>query len=314
MTAVLLALWLAHPMLAIEGDSTCPTPAQVDEELGNLAARREGGREEPSAQHRAYLSMAERFVNIELLGPDGGLLAERQLDRSASCPELAQAVAVILAAWEANFSPRLAPTVVEPPAPPPAPPAAPPPAPAAVVAQPEPAAKRPLTFDAGMGMLTSVAGGEAVFGAKLEGTIFPLAIPIGLDSVLSVASTHTQAISSPAAEARWMRPALSIGPNFRWRGKPAAMLDIHAGGVLAVLRVQGAGALFKTSSDTSLQFGLCAGLRGLWTWNNGAAWLGAELYAYPGQDRLAIGNYGDAGRLPHMEVQLAFGISLGQFR
>ena len=119
MTPVLLALWLAHPMLAIEGDSTCPTPAQVDEQLGNLAARREAGQEEPSAQHRAYLSLAERFVNVELLGPDGGLLAERQLDRSASCPELAQAVAVILAAWEANFSPTLAPTVVEPPAPPP---------------------------------------------------------------------------------------------------------------------------------------------------------------------------------------------------
>jgi hypothetical protein len=84
--------------------------------------------------------------------------------------------------------------------------------------------------------------------------------------------------------------------------------------VLAALRVQGAGALFKTSSDTSLQFGLDAGLRGLWTWNNGAAWLGADLYAYPGQDRLTIGNYGDVGRLSHVEVQLAFGISLGQFR
>jgi hypothetical protein len=108
-------------MLAIEGDSTCPTPAQVKEQLGSLGVRPEDGNAEPSAQHRAYLSTVERFVIVALLGPDGGLVAERKLDRSASCAELAQTVAVILAAWEAKFSPMLAPTVIAMPALPPAP-------------------------------------------------------------------------------------------------------------------------------------------------------------------------------------------------
>lgn len=390
MTLALLALWLAHPMLAIEGNSMCPTPAQVDEQLSSLAARQEDGKAEPAARHRAYIWTDPRFVVVELLGPDGGLVAERKLDRSASCAELAQAVAVILAAWEAKFSPTLAPTMIEMPAPAPAPlttpptmpppaqqpqaqrapappaapptatpmappgapravppplpptalPATPPPAPQSevpavpapapppppqsaaprptqavvVTPQPSPSAKRPFAFDVGMGVLTSIAGGEAVFGAKLEGALFPVAAPVGLDFALSVASTHAQTIASPAAEAKWMQPMLSLGPNLRWRGKPAAMLDVHAAGVLAVLRVQGAGAISKSASDTSLRFALDAGLRGLWTWNDGAAWLGADLFAYPGQDRLTIGNLGDVGSLPRLEVQLAFGISLGRFR
>ena len=246
MTAFLLALWLAHPMLAIEGDSTCPSPAQVDEQLGKLAARRESGRDEPSAQHRAYLSTAERVVNIELLAPDGGLLAERKLDLSASCAELAQAVAVILAAWEAKFSPTLAPTVVEPPAPPPAlppalppapppalppapppaPPPTPPPAPEVVViAKVKPAAKRSIAFDAGIGVLTSIVGGEAVFGAKLEGTLFPLAIPIGLDFALSVASTHVQAISSPAAVPHRLRGSRTM--RYPCRSRPGFASPPH---------------------------------------------------------------------------------------
>jgi hypothetical protein len=165
-----------------------------------------------------------------------------------------------------------------------------------------------------MGVLSSIAGSDAVWGAKLEGALFPLAVPIGLDLALSVASTHAQTILSPAAEARWIQPTMSLGPSLRWRGKSAAMLDVHAGGALAVLRVRGAGALSKSASDTSLRFALDAGLRGLWTWNDGAVWLGADLFAYPGQDRLTIGNYGDVGSLPRLEVQLAFGISLGRFR
>ena len=177
-----------------------------------------------------------------------------------------------------------------------------------------PAAKQRFAYDAGMGVLTSIDSEEAVFGAKLEGAVFPFVRPIGLDFALAWAANHTQPTKLSSVEARWMRAVLSVGPNARWRGQSAAMLDVHAGAVLAMLRVAGAGALSKPASDTSLQVGLDAGLRGLWTWNNRAVWLGADLYAYPGKDGLTIGNLGEVGHLPSLEVQLAFGISLGRFR
>jgi hypothetical protein len=113
------------------------------------------------------------------------------------------------------------------------------------------------------------------------------------------------------SKADWMRVALSAGPNYRF-GRNTTMLDLHASGVLALLHVRGTG-LWKDASDTSAQLAVEAGVRGLWAWSNAAAWLGADLFAYPGQDRLKIGNYGDAGQLPRWEAQIAFGVSLGQF-
>jgi hypothetical protein len=90
------------------------------------------------------------------------------------------------------------------------------------------------------------------------------------------------------------------------------MLDLHAGGAFALLRVEGVG-LPSTASDTSVQFGLGAGLRGIRSWNNAAGWIGVDVLAYPGRDRLEIGGLGDSGQLPRVEVQIATGLSLGRF-
>jgi hypothetical protein len=232
-------------------------------------------------------------------------VAERRLERTAPCDELAEAVAVIVAAWQAEFSPALAAHDVGPP----------PPAPSAVVAaspaKVEP--RRPLAFDAAIGVLMSIVGGEVVLGAKLHGAMFPLAVPLGLDVALSATTNHTQPTrASPAINARWTRPALSLGPDLRLRGRSVA-LDIHANAVLALLSVQGSG-VSRPVSDTGVQFGLAAGLRGLWTWNKVTLWAGADLFAYPGQDRLTLGNQGEVGQLPHLELQVAAGIGLGRFR
>jgi hypothetical protein len=293
MTSLLLALWLA---LNVQGDLTCPSPAEVSQNLARLVPGREAG----PAEARAYLSTGEGFINIELLGPDGGLVADRRLDRAGSCAEMAEAVAVILAAWQAKFSPTLATTVVEPPA--------------VAVAAPAPAvgSRPPVLFDVGMAALTSLVSGKAAFGGKLEGVLSPFANPAGFHLAISAASSHTQTSASPSVEAQWIRPALSVGPNLRLRGQTLA-LDVHGDAVLALLRVQGVG-LTKTSSDTGAQFGLAAGLRGLWTWNRAAAWIGADLFIYPGQDNLTVGNSDRVGRLPHLEIQVALGFSLGRFR
>jgi hypothetical protein len=293
MTPLLLALWLA---LDIHGDTTCPTPPEVSQHLARLTP--EGGKGE-QAPH-AYLSPREGSVNIVLLGPDGGPLAERRLDRSGSCAEMAEAVAVILAAWQAKFSPTVSPADFQPALSAPT-----------VVAPSPVSVPRRFLFDAGLALLTSVVGGELVLGAKLEGVLSPFAHGLGFHLALSMASNHTQTISSPPLEAQWIRPALSAGPNLRLHSDSLA-LDLHGDAVLAILHVKGSG-LKDTASDTSVRFGLAAGLRGLWTWETGAAWVGADLLGFLGQDNLTVGNYGPVGRLPNLEIQVSLGIAPGRF-
>jgi hypothetical protein len=104
---------------------------------------------------------------------------------------------------------------------------------------------------------------------------------------------------------------MMAGPQYRVT-RNAMMLDVHAGGAVALLRVEGVG-LPSTASDTSAQFGLGAGLRGMRGWNNAAGWIGLDLLVYPGRDQLNIGGLGDSGQLPHVEVQIATGLSLGRF-
>jgi hypothetical protein len=305
-TPLFLAVWLAYPVPEIAGDCTCPTPGEVRERLAAMADSSEGKTSDELAPHRANLSGTNQSVYVELLAADGNLLAERTLNRSGACSDVAEAIAVVLTTWEAKFNPNLA----TPTAPLPAPPA---PAPERVVAtKAEPPPPRPMPFDAGLALLASVVRGEPVFGARIEGCLFPGDVPIGLHAALSATSTHTQSIATPASDAKWMRAALSVGPNYRL-GHAAPGLDVHASAVLALLHVQGS-ALPKISSDTSLQLGLAAGLRGLWAWNKAAGWVGTDVFVYPGDDRLTIGNYGDVGRLPRLEVQIAVGIGLGQFR
>ena len=306
MTPVLFAIWLAYSVPEIAGDCACPTPAEVRERLATVADSGEGKPSGDLGLHRVYLSSTNQSVHIELLDADGNPLAERTLDRSGTCGDVAEAIAVVLASWEAKFNPNLAP----PPAPLPAP-SAPPPEPV-VVTERQPPPPRSLPFDAGLALLASVVGGEAVFGARFEGCLFPGDVPLGLHAALSATSTHTQSVATPSIDAQWMRAALSVGPTYRL-GHAAPGVDVHAGAVLALLHVQGAG-LPKSASDTSLQLGLAAGLRGLWAWNNAAGWVGTDVFVYPGDDRLTIGNYGDVGRLPRLEVQIAVGMALGHFR
>ncbi len=303
MIAAVLALWLAHPLLDLGGNSTCPTPAEVRDRLAQLSGSTTG--HPGSDRHRAYLSGADGTVHVELLGPDGRLLAERTLNRTGSCADLAEAVAVVLSTWEAEFNPNVATSVR-------LPPVSPCPAPAPCeVKEMKPAPVPHLRFDVDLGLLASIAGGEVVPGATIAGSLSPAHGQFGVAVALSASSTHSQSVGSLAGAAHWTRVALAVAPRYRL-GRGATTLDLHAGGVIALLHVEGVG-LPSTTSDTSAQLGVGAGLRGRWAWNNAAGWIGLDLLAYPGHDYVEIGGLGDRGQLPHLEIQVAFGLSLGRF-
>ena len=303
--SALLALWLAQPALEVGGDSACPAPAEVRERLAEIA--NVGAATSQSDRHRANLSSVGGNVHVELLGADGRLLAERTLDQTGSCADVSEAVAVVLSTWEAEFNPHVATSVV---LPPPVAPAREAPLPAVVAKARAPEAP-PLRFDVGLALLGSIAGGEVVPGAKLEGSLFPTSGSLGLGAALSASSTHSQSVDSSPGDVHWMRVALTVGPNYRL-GQGATMLDLYAGGALAILHLEGVG-IPSSAADTSAQLGLGAGLRGLWAWNNAAAWLGLDALAFPGRDSLEIGGVGDVGQLPRLEVQIASGVSLGRF-
>jgi hypothetical protein len=303
--AALLALLIAHPLLDLGGDSVCPTPAEVRDRLAQLSNSTAG--DPGSVRHRANLSSKDGMVHVELLGPDGRLLAERTLDKTGSCADLAEAAAVVISSWEAEFSPNVATSVV---LPPPAPPARPAPAlPEMKAVQPEP--HSPMRFDVGIGLLASITGGEIVPGLAVAASLSPPHGHLGLAAALSASSTHSQSVGSLTGAAHWTRVAMMAGPQYRVT-RNAMMLDVHAGGAVALLRVEGVG-LPSTASDTSAPFGLGAGLRGMRGWNNAAGWIGLDLLVYPGRDQLNIGGLGDSGQLPHVEVQIATGLSLGRF-
>jgi len=148
-------------------------------------------------------------------------------------------------------------------------------------------------------------------GATVAASLSPAHGHFGLAVALSASSTHSQSVGSLTGAAHWSRMALVVGPQYRL-GRSATMLDFHAGGAIALLHVEGDG-LPSTTSDTSAQF---------WCRSRAARPLGLEqrggldwpgLLAYPGHDYLEIGGLGDRGELPHLEVQIAFGLSLGRF-
>ena len=43
------------------------------------------------------------------------------------------------------------------------------------------------------------------------------------------------------------------------------------------------------------------------------SWIGADVLYWPGHDRLEIAGLAAEGELPHVEIQVALGLSLGRF-
>jgi hypothetical protein len=293
MMLLFLGSWLAQAAIEIQGDSTCPTPAEVGQSLTRLVP---ADQTRQTAARLARVSSGNGLIHVELLGPQGEPKAERWLERKASCADLGEAVAVVLAAWMGRYNPALDTNTT------------PLPRPAEKAA--EGASDQKMEFDVGLAGVLSMVGGKPAWGGRLEGVMFPFEIPLGLDAWLSMTSSRHERISSPEVTATWMRPTFALGPVWRLRSGPFRF-DLGGHALVSALRVQGE-ELPQVSSDTVLQLGLAAGARSLWVWKLAALWLGGNMLVFPGQESLAIRGYGEVGRLPHLEWQFALGVSLGR--
>jgi hypothetical protein len=304
-----VAFWLAQSMIDVGSDGDCPAAADVQTRLDALA----GARARSTPGYRARLERRGTDLHLELSDPEGRAVAERDLPGgNASCGELASAAAVVVASWAAEVGPHidLRPEI---PTPAPAPPRSSA-LPAAVVSSPAlappPGPTAPTDFGVGIGILASLTGGDLAGGAEIDAVVSPRGGRLGLALGLSATSNRAQAVDPAPAEARWMRASLLAGPRFALRLAPP-VIDLRVQAVAALLHVQGAG-LPVTASDNSGQLGACVGLRAGWPWGTAEPWVGIDLLAWPGHERLVVNGPVIQHELPRLEVQVALGLSLGR--
>jgi hypothetical protein len=256
---VLLSLAAAGPVIHAEGTNGCPDAAAISQRLAGLLS----ASAEPSEPDRVDLSLDGPDLRLRLSRADGSLVAERRIPRSRRCAELADAVAALVAAWEADLRP-LAQAPPPPPAPPPVAPApvAPvPEAPATPILDPLPQLEleqasreqQRAAYEVGVLPALWLGGGRLSFAGTLRGGVWSRRSPVGLTLALSATFPFE------GASARWRRHALSAGVMGRLRHR-WLFVDGLGEAVLGWLIVsESSGA--RASFDPGLTIGLRAGTR-----------------------------------------------------
>jgi hypothetical protein len=111
--SLVLVLWASALSITVEGNTSCPTPADVAARLQAVA---------PSSRMagKALLTESEGTLRVQLVRTNGTVVGERVLDARYPCKELADAAAVVLASWQGEFdaAPVAAPSLEGVPVPP----------------------------------------------------------------------------------------------------------------------------------------------------------------------------------------------------
>src|SRR4051812_39512595 len=94
----------APPPLAVEGAPTCPAPAEVTARLQTLLPRLDPW----DAIEHAQLVEDGVVLRVTLTDAKGALVAERLLPANASCAALADAAALVIAAWKSDVHAQFA--------------------------------------------------------------------------------------------------------------------------------------------------------------------------------------------------------------
>ena len=95
--AVLVLYLLLAGAVEVESPSACPSAHAVAERLAVLLPATK------DVPDRARLSRTGDKLSLELRRADGTAIAWRRLDARASCEDLAEAAAVMIATWETDL-------------------------------------------------------------------------------------------------------------------------------------------------------------------------------------------------------------------
>jgi hypothetical protein len=286
---VLVLFFVLAGAVEVEGGGACPQATEVAQKVASLlpAASR-------NAPDRARIDRAGDHLQLELRRADGTPVAWRRLDAHAACEELAEAAAVMIAAWETDLEAgrplpppdfdRDAPLVVEAP-----PPVVPP--------------RGRMRWELGVGFAASVGGGTLLPGVTIEGIVAPHG---PWAARIAMVATESQEQPFGMGTARSNRLSFAAGPSWRtW------LLDVHAEFVASLAHIEAAG--FDLPKDEyAFDPGLGAGVRMALRPAPLVPWLGVNAVGWLHRQEFQI--VGVPGQVvqPAFDVILGAGISFGR--
>jgi hypothetical protein len=266
-------LWaLTVGAVPVDGETPCPTAEEVGQALVPLSA---GTR--PS-DHRVHLDHDAGQVTVTLIGATGATLARRSFEAGPGCPELAQAVAIVIVTWEAEL-----PAVTSHLAPAPG-------APASSPWQWE------LAAGAGISSVGDVAPAALVSVA--------LGPPGRWVGVLSFAGAGGRSATLTPGNVSWQRWELGLGARARLTSAPDVSLEMDALG--AVLSLAGSG-FTEDGSAVQLEPGARLAVRAAWHWSPWLVWVGVSGAAWPVAQVAEVAGVSGSARIPRVEAWALLG-------
>lgn len=243
--ALLVPFWLAFEALAV--GETCPASVDVEARVRAILHLSP----EQTLSESFLVERHESGLYVELRSSDTAVIGQRTLPAAGSCDELAQASAVVLAAWLTDVHPDFAGAL---PAPPPEQPAEPKaeepspeePKPASSGASlksaehpppplPPPPPKRYL-WDFALGVGADYAAGELALAGYVSAGLAPESGGLGLGLMAIPSASRERALGPGNFE--WRRWPLGLGPTWRLVS-PSVVVDVSAGAALAWLHFSG---------------------------------------------------------------------------
>jgi hypothetical protein len=310
LTALLLALE-TDALVRVGGASACPRPDEVEAHLERRLPARPAGVE----PDRATVDVDAGQLRLVLVRPDGTLVGEKRLDPKASCVEMAEAVAIVIAIWERPLRaggvppPELpadrreeiaaqtearpersapvladarADAVVEKPA-------------AVDRSEPSPtdaAARPPWRFEIGAGVETVFPGGMP--GALIDATLRSRA---GFGPRIALGGAWWNEAELGVGHVSWTRLTASLGLIHGWASS-RLFLDLREQLVAAALVARGRG-YDRTQTRVAFDPGVEAGLRaGVAVSSSLRLWLDVGLAFWPVPQELRVDGFAqsiDAG-------------------
>ncbi len=294
---VLLLTVATSPVRVV--NDVCPSGAEVELALASMLT---SSGATPASRDVARLERGRDQLRVELVDPEGVVIAERTLDGGASCAELGRMAAIVIASWESDVHPEFVrqPTEI-----------------ARLERAPAPAmsAEAPALSTAAYDVAAGVTFGQAdtrAAGASIGAAWFPRGVGLGV--WLLGAGDLARTIAVGAHEARWRRWTASFELAQRW-ARDGLVADAHAGLTLGWLATEGVDYT-QNRSASAVSLGGSAGFRSaLWLSRNAAAWIGLQGFYFPRRDSIygsAAGTTVDETAVPSWGAVASVGLAVGR--
>lgn len=284
-----LAIWvfqLSTAGLSVSGSSTCPHPRDVATQLDAVLPSRATG------AFQAFIeNTSTGTVTVELQDEHGGVVGAGSLPGNEPCDALANAAAVMIAAWHARLAaPASVPTLpAQRPAPPPAPPAT------------------RLRFELAAAPALVLGGGAATLGGRLSGTLGPQGSR--WKGELAITAQAWRDISMGTGSAQWLRTAVQLGPAWAVLEGPFRV-QLGFFGIGSLLSVQGLG-FDSNLASSGFELGAGASATAAYPLRNLSPFLTVGTSYWPGVQKLTIGGIEQSATVPQLEVFIALGAAWG---